>query len=108
MSRPASASILHQTRFAAAGRVGSIELLGGADTVPRLHRLVPGLQMRRELDCEGRLQQLHVTDVFIGRFVTLSMAENLDCRGQAADGQTLDRALAVKAFCRIDPYLAVS
>ena len=28
MSRPASASILHQTRFAAAGRVGSIELLG--------------------------------------------------------------------------------
>ena len=29
MSRPASASILHQTRFAAAGQVGSIELLGG-------------------------------------------------------------------------------
>ena len=28
MSRPASASILRQTRFAAAGRVGSIELLG--------------------------------------------------------------------------------
>src|SRR3990170_7897712 len=28
MSRPASSSILHQTRFAAAGRVGSIELLG--------------------------------------------------------------------------------
>jgi len=28
MSRPASASIVSQTRFAAAGRVGSIELLG--------------------------------------------------------------------------------
>ena len=28
MSRPASASILARTRFAAAGRVGSIELLG--------------------------------------------------------------------------------
>jgi hypothetical protein len=28
MSRPASSSILHQTRFAVAGRVGSIELLG--------------------------------------------------------------------------------
>jgi len=30
MSRPASSSIVSQTRFAAAGRVGSIELLGGA------------------------------------------------------------------------------
>jgi hypothetical protein len=30
MSRPANSSILHQTRFAAAGRVGSIELLGGS------------------------------------------------------------------------------
>ena len=29
MSRPASASIVSQIRFAAAGRVGSIELLGG-------------------------------------------------------------------------------
>jgi hypothetical protein len=29
MSRPASSSNLHYTRFAAAGRVGSIELLGG-------------------------------------------------------------------------------
>ena len=34
MSRPASAHIVSQTRFAAAGRVGSIELLGslGLDT----------------------------------------------------------------------------
>jgi hypothetical protein len=31
MSRPASASIVSQIRFAAAGRVGSIELLGGSD-----------------------------------------------------------------------------
>lgn len=30
MSRPASAAILHETRFAAAGRDGSIELLGSA------------------------------------------------------------------------------
>jgi len=29
MSRPASSSIVSQIRFAAAGRVGSIELLGG-------------------------------------------------------------------------------
>ena len=29
MSRPASSSIVSKTRFAAAGRVGSIELLGG-------------------------------------------------------------------------------
>jgi hypothetical protein len=29
MSRPASSSNQHYTRFAAAGRVGSIELLGG-------------------------------------------------------------------------------
>ena len=35
MSRPAGSSILHQTRFAAAGRVGSIELLGGSDYAPR-------------------------------------------------------------------------
>jgi len=30
MSRPASSSIVSQTRFAAAGRVGSIELLGSS------------------------------------------------------------------------------
>ena len=35
MSRPASSSILSQTRFAAAGRGGSIELLGGQHVVLR-------------------------------------------------------------------------
>jgi len=35
MSRPANSSILSQTRFAAAGRGGSIELLGGQHVVLR-------------------------------------------------------------------------
>jgi hypothetical protein len=40
MSRPARSWILHQTRFAAAGRVGSIELLGR-----------PGKTRRRIIAC---------------------------------------------------------
>jgi hypothetical protein len=43
MSRPASSSNLHYTRFAAAGRVGSIEVLGSANPLPR----------RREVDSRG-------------------------------------------------------
>ena len=38
MSRPASALIVSRYRFAAAGRVGSIELLGGRFRMPRLSR----------------------------------------------------------------------
>ena len=36
MSRPASSSIVSQIRFAAAGRVGSIELLGAQLGCPRI------------------------------------------------------------------------
>jgi hypothetical protein len=44
MSRPASSSNLHYTRFAAAGRVGSIELLGG----PKYRR--PLFESSRKVD----------------------------------------------------------
>src|SRR3990172_551635 len=44
MSRPASSSIVADIRFAAAGRVGSIELLGGDDFVESFHEKTQGLR----------------------------------------------------------------
>ena len=46
MSRPASAQIVSRIRLAASGRVGSIELLGGA-------RLSPGLSKDSDLSIEA-------------------------------------------------------
>jgi hypothetical protein len=43
MSRPASSSNPHYTRFAAAGRVGSIELFGGGKDLVICHLGVTGV-----------------------------------------------------------------
>jgi len=63
--------------------------------------------MRRELNAEARLEQFHISQVFLHRDIPVSVTEHLNFWRQAADPTASDHAPSAESRSRKDPVRSV-